>query len=570
VAAAAAAPELVGDIGRGSDVTDRERLGEAVGGAEALASLDPLRLLGALADLADPWPVTTESVRAAVELARVAIGTSEVAIPPRDKRFADPAWRENPLYRRWAQGYLVWTDAIERLASTRRLREDWRRESRARFASALLTSALAPTNLIAGNPAAIKRAFDTGGLSLVRGLRNFLRDVRTNGGMPSQVDMRPFRVGENLAATPGAVIHREELFEVLQYRPTTRTVGERPLLMVPPQVNKHYFLDLAPGRSLVEYLVDHGVHFFTIVWRNPRSEHGRWGIEDYVAGQLRAIDVVRDVAASDDVNLLGACAGGLTSALMLGHLAATGSSAVNAAAFAITMIDSRYPNLLTMMATDRMLRSIAGDAVESKVYERSDVARTFAWMRPNDLVFNYAVNNWLMGEDPPAFDILAWNNDGTNLSACFDSEMLDIYAHNRAAQPGGVRLWDTPIDLGAVDCDNYVVAGLTDHITPWMPCYETSRLLAGRSEVVITSTGHIQTMVNPPGKPRAHYFAAAGNGAEPEDWIAGAEKHEGSWWPHFAEWLRARSGEQRAAPRRLGSSDHTAQEPAPGLYVLEQ
>jgi polyhydroxyalkanoate synthase len=566
-----AAPALADPLDRAADARDAERVEAVIGGGEPIAGrLDALRILDGMLDMLEPRAVAGESLAMAAELVRIALGRSAVELPPRDKRFADPAWAENPLYHRWAQAYLAWVETVDRLSTTPRLKADWKREARARFSAALLTSTIAPTNLLAGNPAALKRAFDTGGLSLLRGARNLFRDVRENGGMPSQVDASGYVLGESLAATPGAVIHREEMFELLEYAPATPEVGSRPLLMIPPQVNKYYFLDLAPGRSFVEYLVGRGVHFFTVVWRNPREEHGHWGLEDYVEAQRRALEVVRDVSGSDEVNLLGACAGGLTSALMLGHMAATGEEdGITSATFCISMIDSRHPNALTVMTTDRMQRTLARDARDRKVYDRKELARTFAWMRPNDLVFNYLANNWLMGNDPPAFDILAWNNDGTNLPARFDRDMLDIYAHNRAAEPGGVEVLGTPVDLGQVDVDSFVIAGLTDHITPWMPCYMTSQLLGGRSEVVITSTGHIQTMVNPPGKPRARYFAGPEPGPDPEAWMEAATTVEGSWWPRYADWLLERSGESREAPSRPGNRRFKPIEPAPGQYVRE-
>jgi polyhydroxyalkanoate synthase len=520
-------------------------------------------------ELAEPRALAAETLRVIGELVQVAVGEPVVELS-HDRRFADPTWSENPLYRRWGQAYLVWANAVERLASTPRLQADWRRESRARAAATKLVDAAAPTNLLAGNPAAIKRAFETGGMSVARGWQNALRDLRSNAGMPSQVDRRSFTVGENLAATPGAVVYRDELFELIEYKPSTARIRSRPLLMIPPQVNKHYFLDLAPGRSLTEYLVSRGIHYFTAVWRNPGPEDGHWGLDAYVAAQLRAIDVVRDVAGSDRLNLLGACAGGLTSALMLGHLAAVGgAAAVSSATFAISMVDGRWPNPICAIATERAVRAIADDAARGEVYEAQQIARAFAWMRPNDLVFNYLVKDWLLGEDPPAFDILAWNDDGANLPARFYAEMLDLYAHNRAATPGAMEVLGTPIDLGRVDCDSFIVAGMTDHITPWMPGYMTSQLLGGRSEVVVTSTGHIQTMVNPPGKPRARYFAGPEPGPDPEAWMAQAEAHEGSWWPRYADWLLERSGEDRDAPSGLGSRRHPALEPAPGRYVLE-
>jgi polyhydroxyalkanoate synthase len=531
---------------------------------------EPFGPLTAFVELAEPRALADESLRVAADLARVMLGASDLAPSSRDRRFSDPAWSENPLYRRWMQGYLAWAAGVERLASAPRLRDDWRRAWRARAASEKLIDAAAPSNLLFGNPAALKRAFDTGGASLLRGWRNAVHDVLHNGGMPSQVDRRPLKVGEDLAATPGAVIYRDELFELLEYAPSTPRVHARPLVMIPPQVNKHYFLDLAPGRSLTEYLVGRGIHYFTVVWRNARPEHGRWGLDDYVDAQLRAMDVVREVSGSERLGLLGVCAGGLTTALMLGHLEARGEAEdVSSATFAISMVDSRHPNPMGALATERTLRELSEDAADGEVYDSERIGRAFAWMRPNDLVFNYVVNNWLLGDDPPAFDILAWNDDGANLPSRFFAEMLDIYAHNRAATPGAVDVLGASIDLSRVRCDNFVVAGMTDHITPWMPGYMTSQLLGGRSEVVVTTTGHIQTMVNPPGKPRARYFAGPEPRGDPEDWMARATAHDESWWPRYADWLLARSGDERDAPSALGSRRHPPIEPAPGSYVLE-
>jgi poly[(R)-3-hydroxyalkanoate] polymerase subunit PhaC len=526
--------------------------------------------ISAFSDLVEPRALAAESVRLAAGLARVATGTSNVAPAPRDRRFSDPAWAENPVYKRWAQAYLVWSQSVQRLAARPALREDWKREARARAAAEKVIDAAAPSNLLLGNPAALKRALDTGGVSVLRGARNAARDLVRHGGMPQQVDTSGFKVGENLAATPGAVIHREEMFELLEYRPATERVRERPLLMIPPQVNKHYFLDLAPGRSLTEYLVGQGIHYFTVVWRNPRREHGHWGLDDYVSAQLRAIDIVRQVSRADQVNLLGACAGGLTSALMLGHMAADGGTdGIASATFAISQLDSSYPNPMGAVATDRFLAGLKDDVERGEVYDAERIGRAFAWMRPNDLVFNYVVNDWLLGADAPAFDILAWNSDGSNLPSRFYAEMLGLYAENRLATPGAQRILGAPVDLLSVEVDNFVVSGMTDHITPWKPGYMTSRLLGGRSEVVVTTTGHIQTMVNPPGKPRARYFAGPEPAPDPDLWIAGATQVEGSWWPRYAKWLLARSGDERRAPAEPGSDRHRPLDPAPGRYVRE-
>lgn len=539
----------------------------AVGGADALAKLDSYELIGALRDITRPRMLAREVPKLLIEWAGIAAGVGGRRIPDKDRRFSDPTWRDNPLYQRLAQAYLAWCATVDRLVDDADVEE--RERSRARYATDILTALTAPTNLLPGNPAALKRAFETGGASLLRGAWNFLGDVISNGGMPTQVDASGFTLGENLAATPGAVVYREEMFELLQYTPTTPEIYSRPLLMVPPQVNKYYFLDLAPGRSLVEYTVAQGISFFTMVWRNPGRGHGGWTMDDYIAAELRAVDIVREISGADDINILGACAGGVTTALMLAHLADTGRGGVSAAAFVVTMLDTSEPSLVEVLATDRVRRQLSKDAAAQKIYDHSAIATNFAWMRPNDLIFNYVVSNWLLGESPPAFDILAWNADSTNLTAAFDHDLIELYAANAAATPGALTVLGTPIDLAKVECDTYIVAGKTDHITPWKPCYLTSHLLGGACEVVVTSTGHIQTIVNPPGKPRASYHAGPAAGPDADAWLVGTEKRSGSWWPHWAQWITTRSGQPGPAPDRLGSRDHPAGDPAPGLYVLE-
>jgi polyhydroxyalkanoate synthase len=552
-----------------ADDIDSEDARAAVGGGDLAVEFDPTQMSAAMGDLASPDALAAELPKFVAELAGIALGSSDIEFPERDKRFADPSWRSNPVYRRVGQSYLAWSKLVERLADNPAL--TWERRARSKYLAQLLTAASAPTNLLPGNPAALKRAFETGGRSVVKGMQNFWRDMATNHGLPQMVDTSPYKVGENLAATPGAVVHREEMFELLHFTPTTPKVRTRPLLMVPPQVNKHYFLDISPGRSLVEFTVAQGIQFFSIVWRNPRESegHGHWGMEDYLECQLRATDIVREIAGTDDLNLLGACAGGLTSTLMLGHLAGVSDHRVNAIGFVVTMVDTSHPSNIRMMANPGIRARLATDAERGVVYDRSDVSRNFALMRADDLIFQYVVNNWLLGEDPPAFDILAWNVDATNLPATFDRDMLEIYAENLAAQPGALTVLGTPIDLAKVDCDNFIVGGLTDHITPWKPCYMTSQLLGGASEVIITSTGHIQSVVNPPGKPRARYWGGLEPGPDPDEWMAAAPQREGSWWPVWAEWITARSGTQKNAPRRLGNRSHPPGDPAPGTYVLE-
>jgi len=419
------------------------------------------------------------------------------------------------------------------------------------------------------NPAALKRAFDTAGLSLLRGARHLVGDVRHNRGMPSQVDTRPFRLGETIAATPGAVVFRNEVCEVLHYTPTTPSVRERPVVYVPPQINKYYVLDLAPGRSLVEHVVAQGVPFFAISWRNPGPEHRDWDLSTYVGAVLEAIDVAREVTGSRDVNLLGLCAGGMVAALVLGHLAATGERTVASATLTVSMLDTGQPSTIGMFASERSVGAAVAKSRRQGVHRGADMARMFSWMRPNDLVWNYWVNNYLLGQEPPAFDVLAWNADSTNLPAALHAEFLDLFLHNTLTQPGGVTVLGTEIDLSKVDVDTYAVAGLTDHIVPWKAAYATTQLLSGPVTFVLSSSGHIQSLVNPVGNPKSSYWVGGETGPDPEAWHAGATQHRGFWWEHWTGWVTERSGDERPAPPGPGSAAHPPLEPAPGRYVRE-
>jgi polyhydroxyalkanoate synthase len=545
---------------------------QAAGGGDISAALDPMQLRVALTDLMNPAGLAAEGPRLAAELVKVALGFSEAEFPEKDARFADPAWRDNPLYRFIGQSYLAWEQSVGRLVEHNPA--GWQRRERARYWANIITGGLAPTNFLPGSPAALKRAFETGGLSVARGYRNFLRDLLTNSGMPQMADTRPFTVGKNLAASPGAVVYREEMFELLHYTPATETVRERPLLFVPPELNKYYVLDLAPGRSMVEYAVSSGLQTFMLVWRNPRPDrrlgHGHWGIGDYLAAHVRAFDVVREITGAEDLNLVGLCAGGMTSALAQAHLAARGGNPVHAATYLVTMLDARQPNMVATLATPQADAVLAREAGKGTVIDSKTVAHNFAWMRPNDLVYSYVVNDWLLGNEAPAFDVLAWNDDATNLSATFSLESNALLAGGKIVEPGGVSFLGTPIDLSKVTSDAFLVAGLRDHITTWRPCYMTSQLLGGDTEVAIVNSGHIQSFVNPVGTSQYKYWQGPAGGPDPDAWLAQAEVHDGSWWPQWAEWLVPRSGQDKPAPDRLGSDRHRPIEPAPGSYVHEK
>lgn len=543
----------------------------ALGGGDISGALDPLQMGGALRQLSKPTELAGEAPRLVAELFKIALGLSDVVVPEKDVIFGDPHWRDHPLFRRLAQTHLAWAEAVNRVAEGGD--GDWRARERTQYVANILTGVLSPANFLLTNPAALRQAIDTGGVSVLRGARNLLRDVTTNRGMPSMVDSRPFQVGRNLACSPGAVVHREEMFEVLQYTPTTKKVRKRPLIMIPPEVNRHYVLDLAPGKSLVEFAVSQGVQTFCVVWRNPRKDrslgHGKWGLEDYISAHVRAFDVVREITGSDSLNLLGLCGGGVTSAVTQAHLAARNENPIHAATYLVTMLDGRQPNMATMLDTPVSRRNQDKQAKTGAVVDGRAVRHNFAWMRPRDLVFGFVVNNWLLGNDPQAFDVLVWNDDATNLSSTFarDSSML---LDGVLAEPGGATMLDTPLDMSRVKTDNFVVCGERDHITTWRPCYQTSQLLGGDSQVVLVESGHIQSFVSPPGISRYRYRVGPAAEHDPDTWREQAEQDKGSWWPRWAEWLMERCGAEQDAPAELGSSTHPAREPAPGTYVHEK
>lgn len=469
-----------------------------------------------------------------------------------DKRFSDPAWQDNPFFRTWMQTYLTWCRGLGNLIDGAGM--EAADAQRARFGLGLLTDALAPTNTLLGNPTALKKFIDTGGASAMRGLTHMLEDVAQNHGMPSQVDKSAFQVGGNLACTPGAVVFRNEVLELIQYAAGTDSVYRRPLLAIPPQINKYYVLDLAPGRSLFEYLVKNGVQTFVISWRNPTPAQRDWGLDTYIAAVLEATEAVSDITRSDDLNVLGVCSGGLTTALLLRQLAASNDTRINAATLMVTTLDGGLESQLGLFATPVAMEAARLRSQQKGVLEGHELAQAFAWLRANDLVWPYWVNNYLLGEDPRAFDILYWNNDSTNLPARLHSDFLGLLGK--------------AVDLSNVRADTYLLAGVTDHITPWKACYATTQMVGGSCEFVLSSSGHVQSIINPPGNPKAKFFVNGTLDKDPEAWLCGARDRAGSWWEHWRDWLSARSGRTRKPSGRLGSRNFVPSTPAPGTYVL--
>jgi len=517
-----------------------------------------------------PARIVSRAADGALELGRIGLGRSEIAPSRSDRRFADPAWSENPGLHRLMQSYLLLSSTLQQLVEDAAL--DWKTEQRARYALTLLTDAIAPTNGLLGNPAAMKRARDTSGASLVRGARNLADDILNNGGMPSMVDRRPFRVGGNVAVTPGAVVYRDELLELIQYAPATDTVRRRPVVLIPPQINKYYILDLAPGRSFIQHAVSQGIPFFAVSWRNPTAEHRDWDLDTYVQACLQAVEAANEITGGDGCSLFGACAGGITMALLLGHLAAKGSALVRSATFAVTIMDMEAPSLVGMLASPATIAAARRRSRRKGYLDGGEMARVFAWLRPNDLVWNYWVNNYLMGNDPPAFDILFWNADTTRLPAGLHAAFLELFQEGRnpLGEPGAVSVLDSPVDLMRVEVPTYVLAGVTDHIVPWGAAYGATRMLGGPSRFVLSSSGHIQSLVNPPGNPKASYRVDGPDGTDAQEWLRGATEVRGSWWEDWSGWVGERSGERIPAPGRLGSELHPPMDAAPGLYVHQR
>jgi len=546
---------------------------EQILGANPLLGIDREELLAAGKRLLrlmtlSPQVLIEENLAFARELVDIAMGRSMVAPDARDRRFAHEVWKKSGYYRRLMQGFIVWRDMLNRVLD----RADTSHEDRerARFVLQLFTETFAPTNTLFGNPGALQRITETRGKSLIYGVQNFIDDLTNNFGMPRQVDERKFQVGKNLAMTPGAVVYRGDVFELIQYAPQTTVVQRRPLLIVPPQINKYYATDLSPGRSFTEFAVRSGVQTFCISWRNPTAAQREWNVETYLTACKEAIAVAREITGADRVNAMAACAGGFTLATLLGHLAATGDESVGSATLLVTVLDTEAPTMLGQFASKTGVAASIEKSRRQGVLEGSEMARVFAWLRPNDLVWLFVANNWVMGKRPPAFDILYWNSDTTRLPAEFHADLLRMFMDNPLKTPGSLTALGTPIDMGKVQVPAYVVAGITDHITPWQACYQSRNILRGKIDFVLSSSGHIQSIVNPPTNPKARYFLNSALPDSAEDWLSGASEHPGSWWDHWAAWYRQHGGGEVPAPRSPGSAQNPAGDPAPGRYVHQR
>ena len=528
--------------------------------------LSTARLLGSLASR----PVSTgRRVGAlAADLAAIVAGKSTVAPDRRDRRFADEAWAKNPLLRRLVQSYLASGATAAQLVSDAGL--GWRDAQRVEFLLDNLTEALSPSNLPLVNPASAKAAIDTGGANFARGMSAFAKDMSAKPRVPQMVDSSGFELGRNIAVSPGAVIARTEVFELIRYQPSTPKVHEVPLLIVPPTINKFYAMDLAPGRSLVEFLVGQGQQVFIISWRNPLAHHADWDSDTYAAEIIKAMDITAKAAGVEKVALTGICSGGILSSLAVAHLAAT-DRLDRLAAFSlfVTVLDQEHAGMPAALAGPRTTDLAKRASRQRGFIDGRDLAEAFAWLRPGDLVWNYWVNNYLLGRRPPAFDILFWNADTVRMPAGLHADFIDIAMENRLVHAGAQTTLGTPVDLGEITTDAYVVAGIADHITPWQNCYQSTQLLGGDTRFILSTSGHIAALVNPPNNPKASYRDGSTSYTDANEWLENAEQHPGAWWPDYAAWLAARSGALVKAPTRLDGGGTSVLAQAPGTYVLE-
>jgi len=552
----------------GKPVAGREH-GPAAAGATTPGLIDA-RALAALNEKYRPrlerlWSAATAALASTESLAPPIPEVAAAA--PGDRRFGAREWSELPYFALMKQGYLLVGEYLDELAALPSLPEHDRH--RLRFLTRQYVDALAPTNFATTNPEVQKRALSTDGASLARGLANLVADARK--GRISMSDESAFAVGRNLAITPGSVVFRNELIELIQYAPTTARVHRRPLVIVPPCINKYYILDLQPENSFVRWAVGEGHTVFMISWRNIPPDLGRLGWDDYlVDGVLAAIAVAREVARSKTVNTLGFCVGGTMLACALAVLAARGDRCVASATLLTTMLDFADPGDIGVYVSRELLAAREPALLAGQRVHGGELAGAFASLRANDLVWNYVVNNYLKGETPPAFDLLHWNGDSANLAGpMYVYYLTHMYLGNELREGGALTMAGEPIDLAAVRVPAYIVASRDDHIVPWRSAYRSTGLLGGETTFVLGASGHIAGVVNPPAKNRRNYWTNARPAQDADDWFASAQSHPGSWWPHWGAWLAPHGGTMRAAPRAPGSARHPALAPAPGAYVLE-
>jgi polyhydroxyalkanoate synthase subunit PhaC len=560
----------------GNPVDDQTtRAVESALGQNVIGDFLPSDMLGTANDLLlraaqQPMALVKATLDFWVDLAKVLTGREKHEPEAGDRRFSDKAYADSPVYSALLQGYLAWRSALRNYADIAELNE------RERFLLDQLIEAGAPTNTLLGNAAALRATIDSRGKSLVNGAKNLIDDIRKGRPIPSQVDDSAFKVGENLAVSKGSIVLRTEMFELIQYAAQTETVHERPILIVPSIVNKFYIFDIAPGRSIVEYFIKNGHTVFMLAWRNPQKRHDRWGMSDYQDAIDVAIDATRVIRASPDVNMWAICGAGPVAVSMAGYYAAKKTRKINSLLLVVSPLDTKAaaqaPSLSAFAEPENeTVRSMVRTVTRNKRISANEFTLLFAMLRPNDLIWNYWISNYLMGTTPAAFDVLYWNSDGTGMTAQFNHDFAKFVEENPFATDGAMKVRDMPIaPLSKLDIDSYVLGAINDHLCIWQSVYRSAQLLGERSQFVLGNSGHIQTIVSPPGNPKASFFTNEAKSETAEGWLKTAQKNPGSWWDHGVAWTAARAGAMVPAPSAEGSAELPPLCAAPGTYVYER
>ncbi len=485
---------------------------------------------------------------------------------PKDRRFRDPLWRESPVLRGLMQLYLAWNMHVQDWLDAQDIDDDDRK--RIEFLVHQMKAAFSPTNLPL-HPSAIKRADSSGGRSAVQGLKNFALDLQYNRGMPRQIKPGAYRLGETLAITPGAVIFRNTQLELIQYAAQTDRVHKRPILLIPPQINKYYAFDLKPQNSVLGYLVKRGYQVFTLSWRNPGPDAADWGVETYVAAILEAVEAIRVTTQTDKVSLISACAGGLTAMSLLGHLSQQRSPLIASHSLLVTALYPGNGSILEAFTTDENLELARRISREEGTMDGLDLAHLFVWLRSDDLVWNFWVNNNILGRQPPPLDVLYWDNDPTRVPAKLHSDFINIFLNDVFRHPGRQSLFGKPIDYDKVDVPTYFVGGLEDYLMPWRGIYRAVDAFGGNNRFVLSTSGHVQSILRPPNLANCEYFVNEAHAQNPDQWLKEADRRAGTWWEDWSTWLAQYSDGARPAPEAPGCKEFPQICPAPGTYVHE-
>lgn len=493
------------------------------------------------------------------------------ALEIKDRRFSGKAW-QSPWSKAIAGMYLLNAKHLMELADA--VETDAKSKQRVMFSTLQMVDALSPSNFIATNPEVLEHIISSQGQSIQNGILNLLGDLKK--GKVSQTDETAFEIGTNLATTEGAVVFRNHLFELIQYKPLTETVFERPILMVPPCINKYYILDLQPDNSVVRYMVSQGHTVFLVSWKNPDKSMAKVTWDDYVGdGVIKAIEVTKEIGGLDQINVLGFCVGGTLVSNALAVLAARKQKPVASLTLLTTLLDFSDTGILDVFVDEGMVKlretTIGGEQGQFGLMSGLDLGNTFSFLRPNDLVWNYVVENYLKGNSPPPFDLLYWNGDSTNLPGpMYCWYLRHTYLQNELVKPGKLKVCGQKVDLSLIDCPAYIYASHDDHIVPWHSGYRSTQILKGKNRFVLGASGHIAGVINPPAKNKRHYWVNAALPEKAADWLAAAKDVHGSWWPNYTEWLEQFGGKRIAASNTFGNAKYKKLIAAPGKYVKEK